>query len=200
MTFQGTNGGEIQQMQAQLPPTLVIDVDTEADANNYHGKGEPPYDKESDSYFLEPFTLGTIVALTESDNYYHIEAGTAGGEEYEDARLAYIVTSGDLLCNGVISRLSKNYGVLQTVEMPLPGDANRDGVVDGADYTAWADHYGYTDVTWADADFNGDDVTDGADYTVWADNYLPPSSSVPEPAFATVGLLGAWALLRRRSR
>ena len=50
------------------------------------------------------------------------------------------------------------------------GDANLDGVVDGSDYTAWADHYGQSG-GWADGDFSGDGAIDGADYTVWADHY-----------------------------
>ena len=52
------------------------------------------------------------------------------------------------------------------------GDANRDEVVDGADYTVWADHYGATGALGPDGgDFNCDDSVDGADYTIWADHY-----------------------------
>jgi len=52
---------------------------------------------------------------------------------------------------------------------PLPGDANGDGAVDGADYTIWADHYQQSG-GWEDGDFNGDGTVNGADYTIWADN------------------------------
>jgi len=61
--------------------------------------------------------------------------------------------------------------------MPILGDTNGDGAVDGADYTTWADHYKDTPVpAWADGgwqvgNFNSDDVVDGGDYTLWADNY-----------------------------
>ncbi len=53
---------------------------------------------------------------------------------------------------------------------PMPGDANGDGKVDGADYTLWADHY-KTAGGWAGGDFNNDGTVDGADYTIWADNF-----------------------------
>ena len=58
-------------------------------------------------------------------------------------------------------------------EPPLPGDANNDGAVDGADYTIWADNYepGVAGKTWEQGDFNGDGIVDGGDYTIWSDNY-----------------------------
>ena len=45
----------------------------------------------------------------------------------------------------------------------LPGDANGDGVVDGADYTAWADNYdpngsGFT--AWADGGWTAGYIRD----------------------------------------
>ena len=52
----------------------------------------------------------------------------------------------------------------------VPGDANGDSIVDGGDYTIWADHYGQPG-GWIDGDFNGDGIVDGGDYTLWADNY-----------------------------
>ncbi len=54
----------------------------------------------------------------------------------------------------------------------LPGDANGNGVVDGGDYTTWADQYGQTGAGLA-GDFNHDGTVDGGDYTIWADGYNP---------------------------
>jgi hypothetical protein len=62
-------------------------------------------------------------------------------------------------------------------EYPPRGDANADGVADGADYTIWADNYFATPVPpasqggWVHGNFNEDDTVDGADYTLWADAY-----------------------------
>lgn len=87
------------------------------------------------------------------------------------------------------------------------GDANLDGIVDGADYTLWADNYLETDVGWATGDFTGNGIADGGDYTLWADNYgfgAPAmASAVPEPSswiLAGLGALGIAAFGRRRKR
>ena len=50
------------------------------------------------------------------------------------------------------------------------GDANLDGLVEGADYTLWADNY-LQPGGWAEGDLTGDGFVEGADYTIWADNY-----------------------------
>ena len=53
------------------------------------------------------------------------------------------------------------------------------------------------------ADGNGDEVVDGADYTIWADNFGAPASSAaatPEPAGALLAVLGGIALGARRTR
>ncbi len=53
----------------------------------------------------------------------------------------------------------------------VPGDANGDGRVDGADYTIWADNFGFPDVGFERGDFNCDGGVDSADYTLWADSF-----------------------------
>ena len=102
---------------------------------------------------------------------------------------------------------------LNWISNQVPGDANWDGRVDGADYTVWADHYGDTGVPlwlsggYAFGNFNNDSTVDGADYTLWADNYLfgtggdvggGRSVMLPEPAAVVLIGLGGIALLRRR--
>ncbi len=201
MSFEGAGGGQIQQTRAIIiPGVLAYDIDAEADANLYDGQGTPPYEKDRDSYFLEPFSDGDVMALDAADNYYHIEAGTGAGGQYQDAPLAYVVTTGDLAYYGVISRLAKNYGATGIVEMPPPGDANLDGLVNGGDYTIWCDNYSATDLGWAGADFNGSGIVDGGDYTIWADNYGAGAAAAGVPAPAALWLLGAGStcLLRRR--
>ena len=76
-----------------------------------------------------------------------------------------------------------------------PGDANRDGVVDGADYTAWSDHF-LQSGNWGQGDFNDDAVVDGADYLVWSDHFLvalpenwPAAGGAGEPAPSAPALL-----------
>jgi len=80
------------------------------------------------------------------------------------------------------------------VTLPKPGDANSDELVDGSDYTVWADSYLLSGRNWQTGDFNGDGLVDGADYTIWADNWFPynvvGTQAVPEPAAFTSAYCG----------
>ncbi|MEM6756964.1 MAG: dockerin type I domain-containing protein, partial [Planctomycetota bacterium] len=102
--------------------------------------------------------------------------------------------------------------IIDTLALLVPGDYNGDGVVDGADYTFWANRFGSSDPADLAADGNGDGVVDGADYTFWANRfgdsaalsldevglYFPPIV-VPEPASFALLLGGLGALMRRRT-
>jgi hypothetical protein len=79
----------------------------------------------------------------------------------------------------------------------LPGDFNRNGFVDAADYTMWRDHLGST--AFLSADGNGSGVVDSADYSVWKSHFgtnnvsgagAAASPAVPEPS-GFVAILGA---------
>jgi hypothetical protein len=90
----------------------------------------------------------------------------------------------------------------------LPGDYNRNHVVDAADYTLWRNTLGQINVTpYTGADGDGDGKILRADYDVWEANYgltSPASGSlltaVPEPSAANLLLCGLFAasLLPRR--
>jgi hypothetical protein len=53
----------------------------------------------------------------------------------------------------------------------LPGDFNRDGAVDTADFVTWRKTQGINVLPHAGADGNGDGVIDGDDHTVWRANF-----------------------------
>ncbi len=55
--------------------------------------------------------------------------------------------------------------------LPLPGDGNNDGKVDGIDYTIWLFHYGQTVSGASNGDYNNDGRVDGIDFVVWLNNY-----------------------------
>ncbi len=82
---------------------------------------------------------------------------------------------------------------------PIPGDANRDGLVDTADYFALAGAW-YDVGAWDDGDFTGDWLVDTADYFVLSANWYNHGTGtpLPEPATAALFLAGGLAALRRR--
>ena len=85
----------------------------------------------------------------------------------------------------------------------LPGDANKDGKVDGSDVTILAGNWqhgvtGLANATWEMGDFNGDGKVDGSDVTILAGNWqagvTTNAASVPEPGILAL-LLGAMVTL-----
>jgi hypothetical protein len=96
---------------------------------------------------------------------------------------------------------------LAKAEFQKPGDANGDGLVDGADYTRWADNFNKA-TTWRNGNFTYDAIVDGADYTIWADNFAPgplaSAAAVPEPSAILLAGVGGGLLLcvvlRKRAR
>ncbi|MBL9122820.1 MAG: choice-of-anchor M domain-containing protein [Planctomycetaceae bacterium] len=153
--------------------------------------------------------------LTSQDGLFIIAQGHAHFNWGFTARGIYgidIVASAYLGPGKTNPTASETYTFYFGVEAGLPGDATLDSIVDGADYTLWADRYlSGPDATWRDGDFNLDGLVDGADYTIWADHFgtgMPePSlavSAVPEPSTLGLGLvaasLGALTFVRRRCR
>ena len=76
---------------------------------------------------------------------------------------------------------------LQAASANIPGDANKDGKVDGSDVTILAGNWQVlTGADWGMGDFNGDGKVDGSDVTILAGNWQygtsNSASSVPEPS------------------
>jgi glucose/arabinose dehydrogenase len=94
---------------------------------------------------------------------------------------------------------------IKALPAPTPGDANRDGVVNGLDYISWADHFQQA-ANFSNGDYNRDGIVDGLDYILWADNFSTGSAvvplAVPEPASWVLALsaLGALVFVGRRGR
>lgn len=98
------------------------------------------------------------------------------------------------------SAFGSNLPLLEITLTPnKAGDANFDGLVDGVDYTIWADHFLETGASFVTGDFTGDGKVDGADYTVWADNFAPGPllsvAAVPEPASVVLAAMALPALV-----
>jgi hypothetical protein len=98
--------------------------------------------------------------------------------------------------------------VLLEVYAPIqvPGDATGDGLVNQADASILASHWGHGGETWTTGDFNGDGVVGPADASILAANWSATAgeadgTSVPEPSTAAVmlALLFGLGLIRRRN-
>lgn len=72
----------------------------------------------------------------------------------------------------------------------IPGDYNRDALVDDFDYQTWRSQYGKTS-GWMPADGNGDGRVDSADYVFWRDHKTSgpaAGAEVPEPGSLVAAL------------
>jgi hypothetical protein len=86
----------------------------------------------------------------------------------------------------------------------LPGDFNRDGMVDAADYVVWRDTFEQTGNLAADA--NEDNIVDADDYVLWRANFGRSDSAatgalqaaVPEPSSLALILAAGIAMLSLR--
>ncbi|MGL4514261.1 MAG: dockerin type I repeat-containing protein [Lacipirellulaceae bacterium] len=93
-------------------------------------------------------------------------------------------------------------GGVQFLPLPVvaaPGDYNRDGRVNAADYTVWRDSLGSTSNLAADG--NGSGSIDSGDYTVWVSNYgsgAGSATAVPEPVSVVLLISAATAVVGRR--
>jgi hypothetical protein len=88
----------------------------------------------------------------------------------------------------------------------LPGDYNRDGTVDVADFVVWRKSAGQSGDLAADG--NEDNIVDGDDYTLWRANFgrsaddegQGSASAVPEPVSLALVLVASIVGLARRRR
>ena len=84
-------------------------------------------------------------------------------------------------------------------ELPLPGDFDGNGTVDGADLSQWQGDFGQND----DSDADGDGDSDGADFLAWQRSFgaststVAASQAVPEPAACSLLITGLLCITRR---
>ncbi len=104
--------------------------------------------------------------------------------------------------DGEIYVLNKRDGMVRRIAGIVnldPGDANRDGTVDAADFTIWRENYGLAG-DWSDGNFNAGAVTDGDDFILWQRNAAgaAPQVAIPEPTTLGLALAALLAGLYRK--
>jgi hypothetical protein len=83
----------------------------------------------------------------------------------------------------------------EVLTVALPGDADLNGTINGADLNAVLSNCNLSGMTWAQGDFNGDGTVNGTDLNTVLSNYnqrIGVGAAVPEPS--TVVLLGMGAV------
>ena len=129
---------------------------------------------------VPPAAAGALPALTDVNI-------TTNGIEALSAGVNSIVAIQSV--DGLQSTLSTSLRVV--VDNRIFGDANGNGIVDGADYIVWADNFLKPNrLGPQQGDFNWNGVVDATDYVLWADHFTPSAvpAAVPnaEPVAASV--------------
>ncbi len=152
--------------------------------------------------FLGPAAAGLYggpVPLAGESHWADGTQGLSGGQAQE-------ATMTPALTTGTRKRLtSLDVAALVDVgwQMPTPGDANLDGVIDAADYLTLKGNFaGPTSATWTDGDFDFDGAVTWLDLLALATSIsavvpTQPAQS-PEPAALAILAVGGLAALRRR--
>lgn len=98
-------------------------------------------------------------------------------------------------------------GFIISDTIPKPGDANKDGVVDGVDAAVLATHWlagegvDVGGIGWREGDFNGDNMVNDIDAALMAANWTgAASAAVPEPGAAVLLISALLAVLFYKKR
>jgi hypothetical protein len=144
-----------------------------------------------------PVTTGIAVThdrVFDHAEVYRLTDGASGGNPYTIARSSDI--SLDLLNAFQYTLPAWSVSTLVLISDGLPGDYNRDGSVDAADYVVWRKLAGQTGNLAADG--NEDNVVDSKDFDLWQSNFgrteglgsAAGQLAVPEPTMGAMVILG----------
>lgn len=152
---------------------------------------------------LGALNLGTVADGVLREMRYDISgpAAAISGGSFPVTGLTVSIIQGRLDYRGTgVGEEPLGSGTTNVTDPLIPGDATYDHIVDGADYTVWANNFlGAGPYGIYSGDFTGDNKVDGADYTIWANNFLqsedPFPSALNTAGNATISITGSTAKL-----
>lgn len=163
---------------------------------------DPLYDSAHNSYLIAQVNYDVLSTGEGTETRLYLEIGPVGLNHAGESTASALVVFGDatdVTLNGHDNR-GVHPGSFDALIRPRarPGDADRDGDVDAADYDLWRARFGST--TELAADHNGNGVVDAADYTVWRHNVgstVGPGAALaaPEPGGLLLAAISALAII-----
>jgi formylglycine-generating enzyme required for sulfatase activity len=192
------------------PSNDLTDPDGGNNANFYQGGytiGGPYWTtvvgdfEESESPYDTFDQGGNLWEWNEAVAYAGSFRGVRGGYwDYHFSGIEILAASSRIVSSPAI----EDYGIgFRVANVPEPGDANNDGVVDDKDASILGANWMQTGAEWADGDFNRDHVVNDKDAAILAAHWSQTQeagTSVPEPSTAALilGLIVAGLAARRR--
>jgi hypothetical protein len=164
---------------------------------------DPYHSAPSDSWLIAAVDYDVLATGENTETRLYLEIGEIGMNHVGDLTDDCDVIFGDAMDTPALNaeddrgEPSGNYDALIRPR-PLPGDADRNGVVQPADHDLWSARFGQT--TQLSADHNGNMIMDAADYAVWR-KFLGASagaggaSGIPEPPAAVLTIIALTAFL-----
>lgn len=162
---------------------------------------DPLYDSAHNSYLIAHVTYDVLATGAGTETRLYLEIGPVGLNHAGESTANALVVFGDatdVTLSGHDNR-GVHPGSFDAVIRPRaqPGDADRDGDVDAADYGLWRATFGSTKLL--AADHNGNSVVDAADYAVWRHNLgstIGPGTALatPEPGSVLLSAIAAMAI------
>ena len=125
------------------------------------------------------------------------DADAGAGGEWEIQHYTLDATNNIITTTGIIESYDTGDYFAVMSDGLIPGDANKDDIVNAADFAILSANWLATGVGFAGGDFNLDGIVNAADFALLSGDW---QSHAPEPATMTVLALGGLALLRRRRK